>query len=315
MYYFNKFIVLNFKYLNISFCFSDEPGFYVSKYCLRTWRTRVLNQLEGKSCSMSAKSDGTDKCFSETKTDHVLPPTSSSCKTCKNVVEDKINHKCTLTRRRSFVNKVTNPIQKRKHASAVSVPLSEIRDCIVLCQRLQFSLNNSSDLKQFSTKAVLERCKQLKVKLKKLVISPKSNKSKTLNSRRFLGKDMEKQKCNGVENTNTNSETKDENNCQNNRNVMIKEESESIVKSDAYVDINEENTNDQSKHNKREKEAGNSENCLPCDNGDNKVQLKTDDEGDNNLDDGIESSKEFNEAIKCPHGKINYYKDNLKDKI
>lgn len=70
---------------------------------------------------------------------------------------------CSVVIPQTKINK--NILQRRKN-STVTVPLSKIRDCVVLCNRLEEGLHkpNGNHL-----------CKQLKVKLRNLTVSPRKS--------------------------------------------------------------------------------------------------------------------------------------------
>lgn len=70
---------------------------------------------------------------------------------------------CSVVVPRTKINKII--LQRRKNAT-VTVPLSKIRDCVVLCNRLEEGLHkpNGNHL-----------CKQLKVKLRNLTVSPRNS--------------------------------------------------------------------------------------------------------------------------------------------
>lgn len=147
-------------------CCRYEPGFYVDKKCLKTWRSRVLNLLEGrKSNSKSTpipNEDTPDPVAEEAEPPpQKLSRVSSKPETAKNHLSQI--RECSVVVPRTKINK--NILQRRRN-STVTVPLSKIRDCVVLCNRLEVGLHkpNGNHL-----------CKQLKVKLRNLTVSPRKS--------------------------------------------------------------------------------------------------------------------------------------------
>lgn len=90
-----------------------------------------------------------------------LSRTSPKPETAKNHISQI--RECSVVVPRTKINK--NILQRRKN-STVTVPLSKIRDCVVLCNRLEVGLHkpNGNQL-----------CKQLKVKLRNLTVSPRKS--------------------------------------------------------------------------------------------------------------------------------------------
>lgn len=122
-----------------------------------------------------------------------LSVTSSKPETVKNHISQ--TRECSVVVPRTKINK--NMLQRRKN-STVTVPLSKIRDCVVLCNKLEVGLHkpNGNHL-----------CKQLKVKLRNLTVSPRKSKfvrhlRGNSNKRQNINNNLDELNCKNVSNEN-----------------------------------------------------------------------------------------------------------------
>lgn len=188
------------------FVYSDEPGFYVDKYCIKTWRTKVLNMYEGQHSSAHKTSSRYGLSSSDDTSENNSNPTSEENMTYSltpqttevpsSVLEEPDSKKKELNKsggtisshKKKLMTKNLNTckkIQRHNTSETVTVPLSEIRECFVLCHKLQEILNNPNSPTNTSYQSspnLVNECKKLEVKLRKLATSPKS--LKTLKSGR-----------------------------------------------------------------------------------------------------------------------------------
>lgn len=275
-------------------CFRDEPGYFVSKYCLKTWRTRVLSHLEGESGERGKTNEVLDTCPGEPKalsSTKLSPSANLSSEQKSNLYKLKYREK-----RLSF-NKTARVTRRRKSDVLVSVHETYLRDCYVLCRRMQLGLIKPD--KNSSNNNLLANCKKLKIMLKKILISPTE-----VNSVVKVGDENNKctEKC--EEPPGKQLKDSDELQCDNNKRVPCsKHENEIYVESVARPDLNEDVVcNPQNEQNGRIN-GDISENLPPL--GHIKIgKCKPEDEEGNAFDDEMESSKEFNDALRCPHGKL-----------
>ncbi|XP_046671625.1 ubiquitin carboxyl-terminal hydrolase 48-like isoform X2 [Homalodisca vitripennis] len=244
----------------------DEPGYFVDKYCLKTWRSRVLSIIEGRQNPASRSNNGaTTSANGEVPepagedTAAVLTEPAEMEREAGGPAEDKEGSSsrtdCRWKRNRSI------RLARRKPNPTITVPLSEIKDCFVMCHRLQMKLNSSSKI-QSNESSLLVQCKQLKIKLRRLAMPNRS--SKTLI--------MSRLRRDSVENKST-------------------------VKpcADSQLDVN---------FDKKSDVESNGEGSQPCDSSE-KTSVKLEEEENSKSDDGMAVlSKAFNEGVMCPHGNL-----------
>ncbi|XP_054269621.1 ubiquitin carboxyl-terminal hydrolase 48-like isoform X1 [Macrosteles quadrilineatus] len=242
----------------------DEPGFYVNKYCIKTWRTKVLNMVEVKQSSSSKMSNRLSspngeaseaqteensslQTHPENKVSNETEETKKEITNCegKNSSPKKIHRKKNIIR--------SAMLRRRKTDQNVTVPLSEIKECFVLCQKLHVRLNQTNNSPKTFEHSLLSQCRQLVVKLRRLATPLKNPIG--VNCRRRVSIDRH------------NRSTQVDRKC----NVEKKETCE--------------------------------ENTQPV-NNDRNFTVKTEDEEGNKTEDESDSNIGFNEAIVCPHGNL-----------
>uniref|UniRef100_A0A1B6KRW5 ubiquitinyl hydrolase 1 n=3 Tax=Graphocephala atropunctata TaxID=36148 RepID=A0A1B6KRW5_9HEMI len=242
----------------------NEPGFFVNKYCLKTWRSRVLSMIEGRQSSASNSSSGATLSANGEVAEHAGEETATAEEEAVTTAvesvgasgDSKLNSGvCGWKQQRR------NRVFRRKCNSTITVPLSEIKDCFIMCQRLQMKLNDSNT-NQSKGKSVLDQCKQLKIKLRRLSLPGKSNRLKVKpNSRR-----------NSVEN-----------------NISEK------LCANSLLDMN---------FDKKSDVESNGDSSQPCDSSEKTSVKLEEEENSKSDDGIGDPSKAFNEGVTCPHGNL-----------
>lgn len=137
---------------------------------MKTWRSRVLNKLEGrKSQSKSTATSSEDSSEPVVEEAEPSPQTLSEISSKPETQKNNIIQirECSVVVRQAKINK--NMLQRRRNPT-VNVPLSKIRDCVVLCNRLEVELHRPKGMENYNL------FKQLKVKLRRLgTVSPRKS--------------------------------------------------------------------------------------------------------------------------------------------